>query len=566
MNLRPIYTEPNDCRDCYKCIRECPVKAIQVVNNMASIDEDKCIYCGHCVNICPAGAKKIRDGISRAKFTLSSNKKVIASLAPSYVSEFSDIPYKQLISAIKELGFYGVSETALGADEVSVQIEKYLSTSKPGFHISSACPVVVELIKKNYPQHTNTITPYMSPMLAHAKILKKIYGDDIRIVFIGPCIGKKLEADEFSNLVDVVISFRDLQNWFEREKIYPEDYKEKNEEFIPHKAHRGSLYPIDGGMINSIKDSASATDSKFMSFSGISNIKEILDDMDSNNPDQNIFLELLACNGGCINGPARLKHRSEAKKRFDVITHTDNTDIYETNNIDLRRSFPEPTIVAAKKYSEEDIKFSLSLVGKQTEQDELNCSGCGYDSCRDFAIAMLDGRAEKNMCVSYMRKVAQNKATVLLQKIPSGVVIVDHELKVVEMNIAFAKMLGSETVSVFQASPGMEGADLTKLTDLYKYFTTCLSVGKEIYGKDVEDNGRLFQLSIFNIQPHKIVCGIIQNRQHPEVKKEIVINRTREVIKRNMETVQHIAYLLGENAAYTDSMLNSIIDTQKEEE
>ncbi len=218
MNLRPIYTEPNDCRDCYKCIRECPVKAIQVVNNMASIDEDKCIYCGHCVNICPAGAKKIRDGISRAKFTLSSNKKVIASLAPSYVSEFSDVPYKQLISAIKELGFYGVSETALGADEVSVQIEKYLSTSKPGFHISSACPVVVELIKKNYPQHTNTITPYMSPMLAHAKILKKIYGDDIRIVFIGPCIGKKLEADEFSNLVDVVISFRDLQKWFERGK------------------------------------------------------------------------------------------------------------------------------------------------------------------------------------------------------------------------------------------------------------------------------------------------------------------------------------------------------------
>ncbi len=565
MELKPIYTEPNNCRDCYKCIRECPVKAIQVVQNMASINEDKCIYCGHCINICPAGAKKIRDGISRAKFVLNSNTKVIASIAPSYISEFSEIGYKQLITAIKELGFYGVSETAIGADELSYQINKYLSTCEKGLHISSACPVVIELIKNNYPQHTDKITPYMSPMLAHAKILKKIYGNDIRVIFIGPCIGKKLEADEFGELIDVAISFKDLMKWFGMEKIKLKDLEEKDEEFIPFRAHRGTLYPIDGGMISSIQENVSTTDSTFMSFSGINNIKNILNDISSNTANSNIFLELLACNGGCINGPARLKLCSEAIKRINVVTHSNNPKIYKAKDIDLCRIFPEPTIVAPKIYSEEYIKSSLSLVGKQTEQDELNCSGCGYDSCRDFAIAMLDGRAERNMCVSYMRKVAQNKATVLLQKIPSGVVIVDHELKVVEMNIAFAKMLGSEIESIFMISPGMEGADLTKLTELYKYFTTSLSTGKEIYEKDVDSEGHLFQLSIFNVQPHKIVCGIIQNRQHPEVKKELVVSRTREVIKRNMETVQQVAYLLGENAAYTDSLLNSIIDTQKGE-
>lgn len=568
MNLKPIYTEPNDCRDCYKCIRECPVKAIQVINNMASIDDEKCIYCGHCVNICPAGAKKVRDGISRAKFVITNTPKVIVSIAPSFVSEFSDLTDGQLISAIKELGFYGVSETAIGADAVSAEVNKYLKKEKGGIHISSACPVVVELIKKKYPQHTGMITPFLSPMLTHAKILKQIYGNEIGIVFIGPCIAKKLEADEFSDLVDAVISFRDLKRWLASEKIAPEEIEaDIKEEFIPYRASSGTLYPIDGGMINSMKRDVTATDSNYMSFSGLENIKDILNDISEHKSEEgNIFLELLACNGGCVNGPGRLKQRSEAKKRYDVIRHTNNKYICRPDEIDLSRVFPEPTIVTEKRYTEEEIKFSLSLVGKQTEKDELNCSGCGYDSCRDFAIAMLDGRAERNMCVSYMRKVAQNKATVLLQKIPSGVVIVDHELRVVEMNIALAKMLGEEVEAVFKAQPGMAGASLMKLTELYKNFSTALSTGHEIYEKDVIDNGKLFQLSIFNIQPNKIVCGIFQNRHHPEVKKDIVVKRTQEVIKRNMETVQHIAYLLGENAAYTDSLLNSILDTQKEEE
>ncbi|MBQ6793372.1 MAG: 4Fe-4S binding protein, partial [Butyricimonas sp.] len=177
MQLRPIYTEPDNCQDCYKCIRECPVKAIRMENNQASIIEDRCIYCGHCTQVCPTGAKKIRDGLTRAKLTLTQNPKVILSLAPSYVSEFEGVHSSVLIAAIKRLGFTSVSETALGAEIVTDRTERFLEEAESGVYISSACPVVVEYIRKYSPDHVRFITPIISPMLAHAKILKQLYGE-----------------------------------------------------------------------------------------------------------------------------------------------------------------------------------------------------------------------------------------------------------------------------------------------------------------------------------------------------------------------------------------------------
>ena len=204
MQLRPIYTEPDNCQDCYKCIRECPVKAIRMENNQASIIEDRCIYCGHCTQVCPTGAKKIRDGLTRAKLTLTQNPKVILSLAPSYVSEFEGIHSSVLIAAIKRLGFTSVSETALGAEIVTDRTEKFLEEAENGVYISSACPVVVEYIRKYSPDHARFITPIISPMLAHAKILKQLYGEDVKIVFAGPCICKKLEAEGLEKMVRTI--------------------------------------------------------------------------------------------------------------------------------------------------------------------------------------------------------------------------------------------------------------------------------------------------------------------------------------------------------------------------
>ena len=340
MQLRPIYTEPDNCQDCYKCIRECPVKAIRMENNQASIIEDRCIYCGHCTQVCPTGAKKIRDGLTRAKLTLTQNPKVILSLAPSYVSEFEGIHSSVLIAAIKRLGFTSVSETALGAEIVTDRTEKFLEEAENGVYISSACPVVVEYIRKYSPDHARFITPIISPMLAHAKILKQLYGEDVKIVFAGPCICKKLEADYFNNLVDVVITFKDLKKWFEQSDINLKNIAPNQPEarFVPYRSGLGAYYPIEGGMLKGMQEGKKQI--HHMAFSELSTVKDVLKELDSHRENDSIFLELLACKGGCINGPAKLSHISPALKRYEIIHQSElGNPKDDFKNIDLQILF-----------------------------------------------------------------------------------------------------------------------------------------------------------------------------------------------------------------------------------
>ncbi|MBK3517399.1 [Fe-Fe] hydrogenase large subunit C-terminal domain-containing protein [Carboxylicivirga marina] len=570
MHLKPIYTETNDCKDCYKCIRECPTKAIKVCDNRASVIDSHCIYCGHCVAICPSDAKKVRDGISRAKQLIKEKKQVYVSLAPAYVAEYGTSPHS-VIEALTSLGFKGVSETALGAQEVSKQISQYLKVRQTGTYISSACPVVVELIRKYYPQHTMAITPYMSPMLTHARMLKQWYGDDIGIVFIGPCIGKKSEADD-SDLVDVSLTFKELNDWLATENISLSTTQTDNKpDFKPHQAREGVIYPLDGGMVETIKRENNSGESTFISFTGQNMVRNVLDNLEEFGKDKPLFLELLACETGCLNGPGMSESNNIAGKHLNIrqcyTCRSESTGdvIKESHTFNIERDFFNIESVPNEQFKAEQIKEALHSIGKNSVADELNCSGCGYDTCRDFAHALLTGNAETAMCVSYMRMVAHHKATILLQKIPSGVVIIDDNCKVVEMNASFARLLGTETELCYEANPGMRGAEMNKLCSFAKLFKTALLTGKEYYNLPAVENEQNLQLSIFNIQKHKLVTGIIQSAQQPEFRKEIVEKRTREVIKKNMETVQKIAFLLGENASFTDSLLNSILDSQKQE-
>ncbi|MBR8537183.1 4Fe-4S binding protein [Carboxylicivirga sediminis] len=567
MHLKPIYTETNDCKDCYKCIRECPTKAIKVSDNRASVVDSLCIYCGHCVAICPTGAKKVRDGISRAKLLLKEKKEVYVSLAPSYVAEYG-IDSQNLLSKLNALGFTGVSETAIGAQEVSRQVANYLNVRQSGVYISSACPVVVELIRKYYPQHTMAITPYMSPMLTHARMLRQWYGQEIGVVFIGPCIGKKSEAD-YSDLVDVSLTFQELNDWIKSEKINTQTDKQIS--FSPYPAREGVIYPLDGGMVETIRRENKNDESTFMSFTGQNMVRNVLDNLDELGHDKPLFLELLSCETGCLNGPGMSAKSAVASKYLQVRNsfcqrqNSCETDRKEEQAVNIERDFFNIETVEKEPFGAEQIKEALHSIGKNSVADELNCSGCGYDTCRDFAHALLSGNAETAMCVSYMRMVAHHKATILLQKIPSGVVIVDENCKVVEMNASFARLMGNETELCYEANPVMRGADMSKLSSFAKLFKTAIHTGKEYYELPVQENNRNLQLSIFNIQKHKLVTGIIQSAQQPQFRQDIVEKRTKEVIKKNMETVQKIAFLLGENASFTDSLLNSILDAQNNE-
>jgi uncharacterized Fe-S cluster-containing protein len=201
------------------------------------------------------------------------------------------------------------------------------------------------------------------------------------------------------------------------------------------------------------------------------------------------------------------------------------------------------------------------MVNKKSEADELNCGGCGYDNCREFAKALIAGKAENDMCISYMRKIAQDKTNILLKKMPSGIVIVNDKLKVVDANKNFADILGDEVKMIFEANPGLYGADITKLIPYHNLFSQVLETGVDIIEQDIRDGERYYTLSVFSVQNHSLVCGIIKNLHAPEVRKDLVLNRTKEVIMENMKVVQQIAFLLGENASYTESMLNSILES-----
>ena len=578
--LPPVYTEENDCRDCYKCIKACPVKAIKIESGSASIIPELCIYCGKCTLICPANAKKVRNDLRELKQSLMRKEKIIVSLAPSYLSEYSDVNVHNLLAAFREAGFWKVSQTAIGAEKVAEETKKWLDNQPNGVYISSCCPSAVQLVKKYYPDCAATIAPVYSPMVAHAAFLKEIC-PDAKVAFVGPCAAKKSEIDEFGDKIDFVLTFKEIRELFEDMGIDFEFMKPTSEDiFFPFAATRGNLYPIDGGMLANMINSITTVEARinhnmgdvcvrYMTFSGVENIKEILEDTKELSQNCKTFLELMACDGGCIKGPCSNVNNSSASKRVKVLQGvetgpTNNTYKEKYDNLDIYTDYSYISPIYAKEYTQQDIQQALLRVNKKNEADELNCGGCGYDSCRSFAKALIDGRAENDMCVSFMRRIAQDKTNILLKKLPQGIVIVNEDLKIVDANEKFADILGDEVKMIFDANPGLYGADITKLVPFHRFFSSVLSTGVDVIEQDIRDGDNYYGLSVFSVNDHSLVCGILQNLHAPEVRKDLVLKRTQDVIMENMKVVQQIAFLLGENASYTEAMLNSIVESHKD--
>lgn len=566
MQVHPIYTEDNNCQDCYKCVRECPVKAIKIENHSASIISERCIYCGHCTTICPSNAKKVREDIKTVNYFIEQGQAVVASLAPSYISEFPDWTPEQLTAALHQLGFQHVSETALGAEMVSDAVDKWLDKQPKGPYISSCCPTIVDLIHRFYPEHKELITPITTPMLAHGTFLKEQLSQETKVVFIGPCIAKKKEAEKNTGSIDAVITFKKLKEWFRQRNITPENcLTENNTSFFPQSSYTGSMYPIDGGMLTSLNTQTSITEANYMCFSGLDTVIDLLQNIDQFEADNSVFLELMACNGGCINGPATTCTNNVASKRIKIINNFNKLKKVDYKSVEvatkkIENSFSYLTPVSTNSYSNTKLLNALHSVDKYTEKDELNCSGCGYESCRDFATALLDGIAEPTMCVSYMRKTAQRQASLLMQKMPYAVVMVNDRLEIQESNKHFATLLGADTELAFEHTPGLAGYNISKILPEHKYFSNLLKSGSEIIEKDIKINDSNVHLSIFTIQKHKLVCGIIHAFNSPEILKTEIERRSKQVIRQNLKTVQKIALLLGENASQTEAMLNSLVN------
>ena len=560
--LSPIFTEKRECQDCYKCVRNCPVKAIKVEGGYASVVSELCIVCGYCVEVCPSGAKKVRDDLAAARQLLKRKGKVLVSLAPSYVTEFSGVTAAQMIAGLKKLGFGGVSETALGAQQVSAQAAALLKKNPGRVLASSACPTVVAYLQKHRPQGAALLTGLMSPLLTHCQMLRQEFGPDIGIVFIGPCIAKKLEAAQHPELLDVVLTFEDLRRWLEQEKMTVEKIAAgPADHFIPEASAEGSWYPVDGGMIAGMKSACAVNDTSLMAFSGLGAIKKALDGVEEMDAGGGLFLELLACEGGCVNGPKVHRRGGTVAKRQCLFRSVRPPTVSFPREAALATPMnfvvaPPPNV----NFPDSQIREVLRGVGKLAPEDELNCGGCGYDSCREFGIALMSQKAERSMCVTYMRQLAHKKANALIQKMPSAVVIVNEALRIIEFNAAFASLFADKTPKT-GAAMSLEGTALAELMPFASLFHNVLKSGEDILDRDLRFQNIILHATIFNIEKHSLVGGILQDITKPAVRKEQVIRKAREVIQKQIATTQQIAYLLGENAAEAEITLNSIIDS-----
>ena len=308
-----------------------------------------------------------------------------------------------------------------------------------------------------------------------------------------------------------------------------------------------------------------------MAISGLEEIKGALTGFQPQSLRSPLFMELLACEGGCINGPGTSVRSPGALRRVLVEEYAQDADLVldqATLSATPRLEGTLPvSLVAGTSHSEEEIRGALRSVGKYSADDEVNCASCGYDTCRSFAKAVLENRAEKTMCVSYMRKLAQKKANGLIQAIPNGVVIVDKNLHIVECNLNFARLMGSDIVDMYQLRPGLEGADLAKLTKASKLFSDVLSRnGPDVIDRDLREGKKIFHVTVFEIEREEVAAGVLVDITVPQNQKQRTITQAQKVIEKNLSVVQKIAFLLGENAAETESMLNSIIDSYSDGE
>ena len=572
MEKGPIYTEINNCRDCYRCVRHCPVKAIQIKDAHAEIVYDRCTFCGTCVNECPNSVKVIRNDTDRVRMAFLSKRKVIVSLAPSYVSEF--IGYEDnFVRALYRLGFDAVSETAIGAALVTEALDIYMDEHGTAPFISTACPSVVQLIRKYFPEDIDALAPVPSPLQTHSAYLRRLYGNEIVIVFIGPCVAKKVEADEHPGYPDIALTFREVRQWLEEENIDLEHIDTGIPvDFVPAKAGKAAVYPIENGQIESSRIWQNQfIEQSALSVSGVTRVMSSLSGTHIND-----FLEALNCDGGCINGPgtshldsALIRKKAVASNVLERLSDPEvfkgdaefAREVYEKGYGILGAASPAPTGLDVSDYSEEQITAALARLGKTSREDELNCGGCGYPTCRDMAKALLAGLSETEMCVTKMRKDAETKVDILLSTIPHGIVIVDSNLEIAECNKIFIKIfedypdefLDSEGLRAFHEYP------ISAFVPFAEKFREQFFMSKPQQYR-FRHRGKIYRVTFFLVENKALLGAMFEDITKPSVRREAVVEKAEEVIKKSMTTVQQIASLLGDNAAETEVVLNSIIE------
>lgn len=549
----------SNCKNCYKCIRHCPVKSIRFSGNQAYIIGNECILCGQCFVVCPQDAKQIVDETEKVKVLMQGEEPVIVSLAPSFVANYEGVGIGSMRAALKKLGFFDVEETAVGATIVKKEYEKMLDEGTRNIIISSCCHSVNLLIQKYFPDCLPYLAGVLSPMQAHCRDIKRRY-KDAKTVFVGPCVAKKDEAQYYEGYVDAVLTFDELTAWMKAEGVDPAKEKDSDEH------SRARFFPTTGGILKTLENPSS--EYTYMAIDGTENCIAALKDIEDGKI-HNCFIEMSACAGSCVGGPVMEKfHRSPVKDFVAVSKFAGDKD-FEVEMPDSLSIQKEFTAIERRNQppTENEIIEILHQMGKTKPSDELNCGSCGYNTCREKAIAIYQGKAEVSMCLPYLKDKAENFSDTISRNTPNGLIVLNEKLEVQQINKAALKILNIRYAS------DILGDQVVRVLDPGD-FVTVLSTGKDIHNKRVylAEYEKYVEQTVVYDKEYRLLLAIMRDVTEQEAQREKKENISRQtveiadkVVDRQMRIVQDIASLLGETAAETKIALTKLKESINDE-
>ena len=542
----------SNCKNCYKCIRHCPVKSIRFSGNQAHIIGNECILCGHCFVVCPQNAKEIVDETEKVRVLIQSGDPVVVSLAPSFVANYDGVGIESMREALKKLGFYDVEETALGATLVKREYDRILKEEDRDIVISSCCHSINLLIQKYFPRELPYLADVLSPMQAHCEDIKRrIPG--AKTVFIGPCVAKKDEAEYYEGIVDAVLTYEELTNWLKKEGIELRQEKSLDQHSLAR------FFPTTGGILKTmVKDAPNFT---YMALDGVENCIAALKEIEQGRI-HHCFIEMSACVGSCAGGPVMEKYgRSPLKDYLAVSGYAGDKDfeIEQPEIRELRKRF-EPIEHRAGTPSEVEIRDILREMGKFKPSQELNCGSCGYDTCREKAIAIYQGKAEISMCLPYLMQKAENFSDTIARNSPNGILMLNDQLEVQQINPAALKILNLRSESTVLGDQVVRILDPTP-------FLKVKTTGRGIFHERtyLAEYDCTVEQTIVPAEDGRMLLCIMRDVTREEEtrrQKEEISRQTAEVadkvVDKQMRIVQKIASLLGETAAETKIALSKL--------
>lgn len=548
----------SNCKNCYKCIRHCPVKAIRFSGNQAHIIGDECILCGHCFVVCPQNAKEIVNETEKVRVLLQSYP-VYVSLAPSFIANYEGVGINAMRTALKKLGFADVEETALGATVVKNEYDRLLREEKRDIVISSCCHSVNLLIQKYFPKELPYLADVLSPMQAHCADLKRRH-PGAKTVFIGPCVAKKDEAAHYDGIVDAVLTYEELTEWLNHEGVVLEKEMDSQQE------SRARFFPTTGGILKTMN--LDAPGYRYMAIDGIENCISALKDIENGNI-HHAFIEMSSCVGSCVGGPVMEKyHPSPVREYIAVAEYAGDKDfvVEQPDSNDLRKHF---SLIERenKMPSEYEINAALRQMGKMSKRDELNCGSCGYNTCREKAIAICQGKAEASMCLPYLQKKAEGFSDRIVNNTPNGIIVLNDSLEVQQINEAAMDIMN------IRSSSDVLGEQVVRIMDpsvFYEVQKKRFNIhNRRVY---LAEYKRYVELTVVYDTDNHLFIGImrdITDEEKEREKKESISKQTIEtadkVVDKQMRIVQEIASLLGETAAETKIALTKLKESIKDE-